>query len=78
MAQNNPTKKWWTILDMERDLKMPHSTALRHVADAHAKQHIVRKTGGKKGQGRAAQYRWNESKTNPLWVEPVEDEGEVF
>jgi hypothetical protein len=79
MAQNNPTKKWWTVLDMERDLKMPHSTALRHVADAHVKQYVVKKRVGKKGQGRAAQYCWNEAQTNPLWVEPgQEDEGDAF
>jgi len=69
LAKKDPTKKWWTILDMERALKMPHTTANRHVKDGCTKKHLIQKPGGKSGRGSAAEYRWNESKTNPLWVE---------
>jgi hypothetical protein len=70
-AKDDPTKKWWTVLDLERALNLPHSTADRHVKHDHAKGHLVKKTRSKpQGPGgQAVQYRWNDSKTNPLWVE---------
>jgi len=70
LAKEDPTKKWWTILDVERALKVPHSTVDRWIKDACARKYIVKKTGGRNGRGRgaAAQFRWNESETNPLWV----------
>jgi hypothetical protein len=69
-AEEDPTKKWWTILDAERALKVPHSTVDRWIKDAYDNKYIVKKTGGKNGRGRgaAAQYRWNESETNQLLV----------
>ena len=76
LAKKDPTKKWWTVLDLERALDLFHATADRHVKHDHAKGHLIKKTRGKaKGEGRpAAEYRWNESKTNPLWVEQQQDE----
>lgn len=71
LAKADPAKKWWTRLDMERGLKKSEPTIRRWVGDALAKHHITEKPGKKTGRGRghAPQYRWNESKTNPLWVE---------
>ncbi len=68
LAKKDPTKKWWTILDMEQALKMHHATAERHVRNDFAKKHLVQKPGSKSGRGSAKQYRWNESKTNPIWL----------
>lgn len=65
-AEQNPSKKWWTALDMERELDMAHRTVYRRIADAVAKGHITEKPGRKKG--RAAQYCWNDSYTNPLHI----------
>ena len=65
-AEQNPSKKWWTALDMERELDMAHRTVYRRIADAVAKGHITEKPGRKKG--RAAQYCWNDSDTNPLHI----------
>lgn len=67
LAEADPTKKWWTILDMERALDMSHATADRHVRHGKTKGHLVQKPGGKHGRGSAALFRWNDSKTNPLW-----------
>lgn len=84
LAQKNPAKKWWTTLDMERALDLSHSTADRHVKHDHAKGHLVKKTRSKSQGpgGQAAEYRWNDSKTNPLWVEQQtreqDEQGEAF
>jgi hypothetical protein len=71
LAKNDPTKKWWTILDFERALNLPHATADRHVNDACTKKFVVVKSGTKRGRGRGgvAEFCWNESDSNPLWVE---------
>jgi hypothetical protein len=68
LAKDDPAKKWWTILDMERALHISHATADRHVRDGKTKGHLVQKPGGKQGRGSAAQFRWNDSKSNPLWL----------
>jgi len=83
LAETDPTKDWWTILDMERALGMPSSTAYKHVRHDNAKRHLERKHGKKQGtRGQAAEYRWNASKTNPKWVEDEArnhgEQGEVF
>jgi len=72
LAKDDPTKKWWTILDFQRALNMPHATAQRHVDHEFAKNHIRPKPG--KRNGKAKQYCWNESETNPLWVEQQRQE----
>lgn len=82
LAKDDPTKKWWTVLDMGRALNIAHSTAERHVKDEHAKSHIRRRPGKKVGKGAAAQYQWNESKENPIWVaqskQDADDPQEMF
>jgi hypothetical protein len=83
LAETDPTKKWWTILDMERALGMPASTAYKHVRNDKTKHYLERKSGKKQGvRGEAAEYRWNASKTNPKWVEDEarnhEVQAEVF
>jgi hypothetical protein len=72
LAKDDATKKWWTVLDMMRELDLPKSNVYRWVQDACAKDYITEKPG-KKGRSKAAQFRWNESKTNPLWVEEDEN-----
>jgi hypothetical protein len=67
-AQTDPTLCWFTVMDMERALKMPHSTADYHIKDALTKRHIRAKSGKKFGRGTAKQYQWNASKSNPIWV----------
>jgi len=74
LAKKDPSKKWFTILDIERALKMAHATADRHVRDSLAKKYLIQKPGKKNGRGSAAEYRWNESRTNPLWVEQQKQE----
>jgi putative DNA primase/helicase len=81
LAKKDPAKKWWTVLDLERALNLGHATADRHVKHDHTKGHLVKKTRGKdQGPGRpAAEYRWNDSKTNPLWAEQqAQEQGEAF
>ncbi len=68
LAKKDPAKKWWTILDMEQALKMSHATAERHARNDYTKKLLVRKPGSKSGRGSAAEYQWNESKTNPIWL----------
>ena len=68
LAKTDFTKKYWTVLDMERALNMSHATADRHVKDAVTKGHIKAKPGKPIGKGAAKQYQWNATKTNPLWV----------
>lgn len=68
LAKDDPTKEWWTLLDFQRALNIPHATAQRHVDDELTKNHIRLKAGKRVGT-KAKQYCWNESKTNPLWVE---------
>jgi hypothetical protein len=68
LAKTDPTKKFWTGLDMQQALNLPKSTVYDWAQHACAKKYITMKTG-KKGRGKAAQYQWNESKTNPLHVE---------
>lgn len=72
-AKTDPTKKWWTVLDMEQALDIPRTTAYRWAQHACAKDHITEKPG-KKGRSKAALYRWNDSKTNPLWIEHEEND----
>jgi len=74
LAKSNPEKKWWTILDMERAFHLKHATADRHVKDAYAKKYLVQKPGSKNGRGLAKEFRWNESKTNLLWVDQQKQE----
>jgi hypothetical protein len=74
LSKTDPTKKWWTVTDMERALNLSHSTADRHIKHDHTKAHLMKKTRGQGVRGQATQYRWNESKTNPLWVEQQEQE----
>jgi hypothetical protein len=82
LAKKDPTKKWWTIVDMERALNLKHTTADRHVTHDHTKKHLVRKPGSKSGRGSAAEYHWNESKTNPIRLalqkQDQVDQGEAF
>jgi hypothetical protein len=79
LAKDDPAKRWWTILDMERALHISHATADRHVRHGKTKGHLVQKPGGKHGRGSAAQFRWNDSKSNPLWVaQQAADAVEVF
>jgi hypothetical protein len=72
LAKNDPTKTWWTILDMQRALGLPKTTAYRWAEAACAKGYITEKPG-KKGRSKAARFRWNESKTNLLWTEHHEE-----
>jgi hypothetical protein len=67
-AKNDSTKKWWTVLDMARALKMAPSTSASHIRDELTKKHIRRRPGKKVGKGAAAEYQWNAAKANPLWV----------
>ena len=82
LAKKDPTKKWWTILDMERALNLSHATADRHVRDGKAKKYLVQKPGGKSGRGSAAEYCWNASATNPLGAEQqrqeIAEEADLF
>ncbi len=82
LAKTDPTKDWWTILDMQRALQMPHSTADLHVKDAFAKKYIRAKSGKTVGKGMAKQYQWNTSKSNPIWVaqqvQDAEEQMEAF
>jgi primase/DNA polymerase family protein/AAA domain-containing protein len=68
LAKDDPSKRWWTILDMERALNLSHPTADRHVKHDYTKRHLLKKTKGQRRGGRAVEYRWNDSKTNPLWL----------
>jgi hypothetical protein len=68
LAKDDPTKKWWTVLDMGRALALAPATAARHVTNAATKNHVIRKSGPKVGRGAADHYRWNDSDTNPLWA----------
>jgi hypothetical protein len=68
LAKSDPTKQYWTVLDMHEALGMPESTAARHIKHALSKGHVRVKTGKKTGKGAAAQYQWNASDSNPLWV----------
>ena len=74
LAKKNPAKKWWTILDMEQALKMCHATAERHVRNDYTKKLLARKPGSKSGRGSAAEYHWNESKTNSIWLAQQEQD----
>jgi len=76
LAKDDPTKTWWTVLDMERALKLKHTTAERHVKHDYTKKHIKRRTGNKVGKGAAAQYRWNDSATNPIWAAQQKQDAE--
>jgi hypothetical protein len=67
-GKDDPNKRWWTIVDMEEALGLPHATADRHVKNAYVKKWVVKKRGDKQGKGAPAEYRWNDSDTNPLWV----------
>lgn len=82
LATDDPKKLWWTVQDMEEALNLKHATAERHVKNAYTKKYLRRKTSGGKGQGGAHEFRWNDKKTNPLWVEEqkqvVEAEEMVF
>jgi hypothetical protein len=69
LSKTDPAKKWWTVVDLERALHLAHSTVERHVKSDKQKGRLKQKSGNKSGRGSAAEYRWNESKTNPLWVE---------
>jgi hypothetical protein len=76
LAKTDSTKKWWTVLDMERALHLAHTTADRHIRHDYAKKHLVKKTraNGQGVRGQATEYRWNESQKNLLWVEQQEQE----
>jgi primase/DNA polymerase family protein len=75
LATSDATKKWWTTLDMMRGLSMTPSTAYRWIKDACLKNYVVEKPGAKgKGRGKAGLYRWNDSKTNPLWSPEAQQE----
>jgi primase/DNA polymerase family protein/AAA domain-containing protein len=69
LAKTNPAKTWFTIMDMERALHLKHSTADYHVKNHRTKGYLKQKSGKRGGRGSAAEYCWNESKTNPLWTE---------
>jgi hypothetical protein len=68
LAKSDPTKQYWTAVDMREALGLPKSTAAQHIGHALAKKYIRTKTGRKLGKGSAAQHQWNESASNPLWV----------
>ena len=76
LAKKDPAKKWWTIVDMERALRVSHATADRHVKSDKQKGRLKQKTGNRRGRGLAAEYCWNESKSNSLWVEERAQEAE--
>jgi hypothetical protein len=69
LAKTDPTKRWWTIVDMEQALHLTHATADRHAKNAYVKKWIVKKRGDKQGKGAPTQYQWNASSANPLHVE---------
>lgn len=70
LGKTDPEKKWWTVVDIGEALNWSSATADRHVKNANTKRWIVKKAGAKagRGRGRAEEYRWNESESNPLWV----------
>jgi len=68
LAKSDPTKRYWTVLDMHEAIGMAPSTVAKHVGHALSKGHIRVKPGKKVGKGAAAQYQWNASDSNPLWV----------
>jgi hypothetical protein len=82
LAKTDPSKKWWTIVDIERALHLTHATADRHVKSDKQKGRLKQKSGKRCGRGSAAEYCWNESKGNRLWVEQqaqeAADQLEVF
>jgi hypothetical protein len=65
LAKNDPTKKWFTIVDLESALRLPHSTADRQVKNDRLKKYLTKKSDREK----LGQFRWNESKANPKYVE---------
>jgi AAA domain len=73
LGKADPSKKWWTVLDLERSLGVSDATAWRWTKNAHAKGYIVKKTGRRIGT-KAAQFCWNESASNPLWIEQTEQD----
>lgn len=77
-GKTDPTKQWWTALDLQRGLNVGHSTAGRYVKDSFTKKYIVKKRGRKDAKGCAEQYQWNESATNSLWTpDPPEEEQDL-
>ena len=76
LAAGDPTKKWWTRLDMSLALEMPKSTAQDWINHAQTKGWVIQKPGKKgRGRGRAAEYCWNQFKTNSLWIDDRQNDG---
>jgi hypothetical protein len=76
LGKADPSKKWWTVLDLERSLGVSDATAWRWTKNAHAKGYIVKKTGRRIGT-KAAQFCWSESASNPLWAVEQQEQDEV-
>ena len=72
-GKTDPTKKWFTVLDLARGLQISEDTARRWTNDAVAHNYIRIKRG-KKRESKARMYQWVESATNPLWVAQQEVE----
>ena len=64
-GKTDPTKKWFTVLDLARGLQISEDTARRWTNDAVAHNYIRIKRG-KKRESKARMYQWVESATNPL------------
>ena len=73
LGRQDESKRWWTSLDMERGVGVSQPTAYRWLKDAVARHYIIEKPG-QRGRGRAAQYQWNEARTNPIWIEETAEE----
>jgi len=79
-AVKDPTKEWWTVLDMARLFGMGESTAHKHVKDALTKKLIKIKTGQKLSDGGrpAKEYQWNATPTNPIVKGREREQEEIF
>jgi hypothetical protein len=79
-AEKDPTKEWWTVLDLARAFGMGETTARRHVQDAFTKKLIRMRPGPKVTDGGrpAKEYQWNASPTNPILQDREREQEEIF
>jgi AAA domain len=79
-AEKDPTKEWFTALDMARFFGMGESTARRHCQDAFTKKIIRMRPGPKISDGGrpAKEYQWNTSPTNPILAGREREQEEIF
>ncbi|MGB8801397.1 MAG: CHC2 zinc finger domain-containing protein [Candidatus Acidiferrales bacterium] len=73
-AKEDPSKRWWTVLDFRQAMAMKHTAAQEILDDCLAKNLIRIKPGKKRGKGGAKMFCWNESKTNTIWLKEQEQE----